>query len=129
MGQGFGILCRNCGARDEFLIGVGFMYSSLDRILPIVNRKTRQKLTDILSRQTIHDEEYEQVLLSCPDCNTLHNRFYVKVVYGNNEVFETKFRCGKCRKALVSANKSIERYRCKECGYEALEQECQIMWD
>ena len=95
----------------------------------MVKGKARQTIADILSAQEIHNAEYEHALFSCPSCNTLHSRFYVKVEYGDHEVFETKFRCGQCREALVKADQSIDHYNCKACGSKALEQEYEIMWD
>ena len=54
---------------------------------------------------------------------------YVKVEYDGGKVFETIFRCGKCRANLIDVKHSIDYYNCKKCGMKALEECGEMLWD
>ena len=129
MGQSITTYCRNCDETEEFATGVGFMYSSLENVIRFTSSTTRTKLQDIVSNHTVINSDYEHRVLACPNCNTLHERFYVRVIYDEGEVFETIFRCGKCRAGLVEMNKLVGKYSCSKCGNQSLEEFPGIMWD
>ena len=129
MGQSIDTHCQNCGESQQFTTGVGFMYSSLDQVIRFTSGNIKTKLQDIVSNHTISNSEYEHRVLVCPSCNTLHGRFYVRVDYDTGKVFETSFKCGKCRTGLVEMNKSIGEYRCEKCGDKSLEEIPGICWD
>ena len=84
------------------------MYSSLEKIIRFTNGNIKIKLQDIVSNHSVTEADYEHRVLACPACNTLHERFYVRVAYDEDKIFETSFRCGKCRTRLVKLNKLIE---------------------
>ena len=129
MGQSISTHCRNCNHTEDFATGIGFMYSSLEKVIRFTNGTVRRKLRDIVSNHSVTDADYEHRVLACPSCKTLHERFYVRVIYDEGEVFETIFRCGKCRAGLVELDKLVEAYRCRKCGSQSLEEFPGIMWD
>lgn len=126
MGGSIETYCRQCGESEEFTTGVGFMYSSLEEVIPFTNGN---KLQDIVSNHTVTNADYEHRVLACPNCNTLHERFYVRVIYDEGNVFETAFRCGKCRAGLVELDKPVEEYSCGKCGSRSLEEFPGMCWD
>ena len=129
MGDGVYVHCTNCDASDEFITGVGMSYGYLEHVIPLITGKAKQTITDINNIFDIDSSDYEHKIFACPSCNTLHNRFYVKVEYGDGKVFETIFRCGKCRTNLIDAKHSIDYYNCKRCGMKALEENGEMLWD
>jgi len=129
MGQSIETHCKHCGDTKQFTTGVGFMYSSLTNVIRFTSGNIRTKLQDIVTNHTITEADYEHRILSCPDCNTLHGRFYVRVGYDIDKVFETKFRCGKCRTSLTELDKPVEAYSCGKCGDQSLEEFPGICWD
>jgi DNA-directed RNA polymerase subunit RPC12/RpoP len=59
-------------------------------------------------------------------------RFSIWLVYGEGEVHESRFRCGRCRTPLVPADEeNLGRYSCSACGERALQRDqfSQLMWD
>ena len=129
MGDGFYTHCTNCDESDEYITGVGMLYGQLENVMPFITGKAMHTITDINNIFDIDSSDYEHKVLACPSCNTLHNRFYVKVEYGDGKVFETAFRCGKCRASLINAKHSIEHYNCKKCGMKTLEKDGEMLWD
>ena len=129
MGGSISTHCRNCNHTEEFITGVGFSYSCLEEVISCTTGNTRTKLQDIVSHHSITESDYEHRVLACPGCNTLHERFYVRVAYDEDELFETKFKCGKCRAGLVAVDKPVEEYSCGKCGSQSLEELPGICWD
>lgn len=126
MGQSISTHCRNCNETENFTSGIGFMYSSLEKVIRFTSGNTRTKLQDIVSNHTVTEADYEHRMLACPSCNTLHERFYVRVAYDEGDVIETSFRCGKCRAGLVEMTKHVGEYSCGKCGGQSLEQVCRM---
>jgi hypothetical protein len=129
MGGSISTHCRNCNHTEEFITGIGFSYFSLEKVIQFTTGNTRTKLQDIVSNHVLTDADYEHRVLACPSCNTLHERFYIKVVYDEGKVFGTKFRCGKCRVGLAEMDKPVEGYCCGSCGRKSLEEFLGINWD
>ncbi|TLS78286.1 hypothetical protein FE236_00560 [Mariprofundus erugo] len=131
MGSGFSTHCANCHAGEQFLLGVGMQYHSLLNVVSNIQGGARKKVLEIMERHNVQDGEFEHRLYACPECNTLHGRFYVHLKYDDGQVYEIPFRCGHCRTPLVPANEDeLDRYTCKECGQHTLEHGSPVkMWD
>lgn len=121
--------CRNCGEQFSFTLGVGMMYWSLDAVIPFTRGKARRTLQDIADHHQVVDANYSHRMLACPKCDTLHERFYVRVDYDVDKHYETVFRCGKCRTLLVEPAKPISGYRCSSCGSYSLDDGSMGCWD
>ena len=111
------------------MLGVGMSYSSLEEVKTLTRGDARKLLNEITNDHIVNKSDYEHLLLTCPRCNTLHSRFWVRVEYDDDKVFETSFRCGKCKNELVRATLPIEKYNCNHCGKQALEESVGILWD
>ena len=131
MGHGAIVKCGNCGKETIYMLGVGALYSSLDTVL--ANTKIRkEKKNDIQNKLRYFNPDsvsYEHRLYTCPKCEILHERFYIKISNNNKTIYETEFRCGICRSKLTPANKSISSYRCGECRTRNLEWFDNFLWD
>lgn len=129
MGSSIDTVCKHCGEYESYILGVGIEYANLDAVIPITTGYVRRTLKEIIGNNAIVDADYEHVLYACEKCNTLHSRFWVRVEYDEDKVFETSFRCGKCRSGLVRAKQPIESYACKKCGRQELKEAPGILWD
>ena len=104
------------------------MYWPLRDVVRYTRGNARRTLQDIVENHRVDSAEYGPRLLACPRCDTLHERFYVRVDYDEGKLyqgklFETEFRCGRCQTPLIDPQKPITRYRCSECGDYALMEE------
>ena len=111
------------------MLGVGMSYSSLGEVILLKKGNAQKSLNEITNNHVVNNSDYEHALFACPNCKTLHERFWVRVEYDGDKVFETSFRCGKCRKGLVRATQPIESYNCSRCGRQALEESPGKLWD
>ena len=129
MGHGIGVLCSSCGNIESFRLGVGMMYSSLENVIFLVAPAARKKVLRVLSEHDVEEVDYEHALYACARCNTLHNRFYYRIVYDTRQVLEPRFWCGDCRGKLEPAEKDVSHYSCRQCGSRSLTEEHSMMWD
>lgn len=130
MGSGFIVCCKSCGECDDFTLGVGMLYYSIDNVLPLIKGRARKAISDINNILFIDSIDCDHKVYACPLCNTLNARFYARIEYGDNQIYETKFRCGKCRSDFVEMTHPIDYYNCKKCGQQSLEHSGEMMlWD
>ena len=130
MGYGMSVICRNCGNEETYLLGIGMRYFSLEAVLDtVVPRKRRDHIREILKTCELPITEYEHKLYTCPKCNTLHGRFYIDISDKGIPLYESQFRCGKCRTKLVDAEGDVIRYNCARCGEKSLQLGAEMMWD
>lgn len=131
MGQGITVKCRSCDAEENYMLGVGMLYFPLENVLDsAVPKRQREKVRRALKIAGQEGAEYSHKLFACPRCETLTTRFYIKIARGEEILFETKFRCGKCRQALVPVpDDDVSHYLCPACGKRTLESYISLMWD
>ena len=51
MGTGISIICQNCGYEKDFMLGIGMMYSSLEKVIDLSPH--RKKILDILQNHKV----------------------------------------------------------------------------
>ncbi len=131
MGQGLTVKCKSCGAGGNYTLGVGMMYFPLENVLDsVVPKRQREKVRQALKIAGQDAAQYSHTLYACPKCGALQGRFYIKVARGKETLFETKFRCGKCKHALVAVpNDDVSGYPCPACGKRTLESYITLSWD
>jgi hypothetical protein len=69
---------------------------------------------DILQNNKVTKSEYYHGLFRCLSCNQFHGRFYVKIEYDDNKIYETKLNCKKCKTELepVEDEENVKNYPC-----------------
>ena len=102
MGNGFAVSCSNCGYYKYLKVGVGIVFYTTEDIIDLIHPMRRPKLTKILKEYTVHKKSYEHRIYRCERCGHLRNPFWAKIVYGDGEVYETQFKCGKCQKSMTN---------------------------
>lgn len=143
MGEGFSVQCQVCDYSKEFMLGVGMAYGSLENVFNNIHHTRRAKILDLLNNHELpvyiddytRNPLYEHLLYSCSKCHELYERFYVKILFGDEgqeETYETVFSCGKCKEPLSKASekkKDIEKRKCPSCGAKKLKKKNQFFWD
>ena len=130
MGSGVAVECINCGYTFDAMTGVGMMYSSLSKVMFAVHYKRRPIIEDIIDNHSVQESEYSHKVYRCSDCGTFGRRFHVKIQYDQGSIYETTFKCSKCRKPLVDVNdEDLTQYRCPKCKEQSLHTMMMCDWD
>lgn len=139
MGTEFTLHCPGCQFEMKVALGVGFAYSSLERVIDLVDARRRRRILEILRNHKVGNTEYGHALFRCPRCGGLRNRFCVRIEYDGGKVYETVFKCPSCRAVLEAVGcddrgrgesglvpKGLPCPVCKRLGLEAVMGLC---WD
>jgi DNA-directed RNA polymerase subunit RPC12/RpoP len=130
MGRGISIRCGTCSAKQDFLLGVGWDYFSLDTVISALHPGRRAEVRTILQGRDLHQRESGWRIYLCGECKRLYNRFWLKLEYGDNQNYETEYECscgGKLYQFLDLGR--ISDLRCSRCGEKTLVMEDQFLWD
>ncbi len=142
MGSAIEITCRNCDYSFEGDIGIGTRYSELQVVVPLLHHARIKIVDDILDNHDVEETDYGHKIYRCGKCFRFFERFHVRIEYDSGRVFETEFKCSKCRKVLdgmdVDADvfnpeneflKRLSGLSCPECGKTSLFIFSISMWD
>lgn len=131
MGSGIIVHCESCEYEREFYLGLGMMYSSLENVIDCLDHWRRAEVLEILQNHKVEKREYEHKLYGCANCAGLYERFYVKIDYDSGKVYETDFKCGKCKSGLVEIEdiSEVSNRPCPRCNQKNLRVEESILWD
>lgn len=129
MGQGITIDCQSCEYIKTLWVGIGFMYSSLEKVINQVSPKRREMVLDILHNKDVHKVNYGHKLFQCPKCHNLESRFDFSIMYNHNKKYAPYFRCHKCRAKLDPVQEPIDNLPCPKCGRKDLTQFTTLFWD
>ena len=123
MDCGLYVECPACGYRRTFLPGAVPGYSSIDEVTGLIHHTRRQQVQELLSCHHVKDAEYGYRIYRCEECRALRRRFYVRVVYDENRVYETTFDCEKCTRQMTEVTEISDAggYGCPKCGSRDLE--------
>ena len=130
MGAEMCVACRECGYMDCYTTGVGMMYGNPESVVDLVHWRRRDRVRQIIRNHRVVDNEYEHRVYRCAKCDRLCGRFYIRLVYDEGEVYETKFSCWRCRKPLARiGEEQIPEMPCPGCRKHGLELFPGVMWD
>jgi DNA-directed RNA polymerase subunit RPC12/RpoP len=114
------------------MTGVGMDYGSLMDVIDIIkNKSVKVQISEILKYHKVNEENFTHNIYICNKCGNLYERFFVKLNYDDNQIFETVFSCYKCRKPLflVENEEVLEKMPCPKCKNKALHIDTSILWD
>jgi Zn finger protein HypA/HybF involved in hydrogenase expression len=129
MGHGITVECNSCNYMRNYLLGKGFMYASLKKVIHLVSPQRREKVLDILDNEDIHEVTCQHELFQCPKCQHLESRFNFSIKYNEHNKYEPYFRCPECRSKLIILKEPIEEITCPKCGRKDLTQSTFMFWD
>ena len=132
MGYGFDVICTKCGYKKTFFLGTGMMYGFLTEDLVKRHIKGKKMRSDIIDKISTgyQPENFEHVLMQCPQCQSIYERFYIKFNEEQSYGYETRYKCHKCKKELQHIDENqIEKSKCPKCYENSLEKVGFILWD
>lgn len=129
MGQGIFTECTTYHDEKNCLLGVGMMYSSLKNVIDKFHWINRKKINEFSRKGTVISESFEHRLYYCEKCMTPHSRFWIRLERKDGEVFETVFKCPKCRSRMIEGDLDFTKYVCSKCGQKTLSAMGEIFWD
>jgi phage FluMu protein Com len=105
-------------------------YAGLIYVMDRIHHKRRAIIKDILNNHMICDTEYEHDLFHCEKCGKLYERFYVRIEYDDNEVYESVFKCKQCQTILRRVPEEDHRsLECPSCKQATLTTNEYLDWD
>ena len=106
-------------------------YYSLEAVINKIHHKRRPKVLSILNDHEVHETEYEHRIFVCPKCGNLRDAFWAKIVYDDDEVYETEFKCKGCNRIMKPVREPImlKGKRCPTCGEMGLHVQEDMLWD
>jgi hypothetical protein len=137
MGHGVDICCEACGASEELILGVGMLSGDPFGIVQsMADKRRRDRILDKLWSNQPASLSAENNLYMCEACGKPTSRKTITITRGNELVYESQFRCGKCRKKLTCVESAAEQKiieailkgPCWKCGQKDLVGG-KILWD
>ena len=139
MGHGVDICCEACGASEELILGVGMLSGDPFGIVQsMADKRRRDRILDKLWSNQPASLSAENNLYVCEACGKPTSRQTITVTRDNELVYESQFRCGKCRKKLTCVESEAEDHTieailkapCWERGKKALVHGGELpLWD
>ena len=124
--------CKNCLQPGSLIIASGMSYYDYDNVKGDLHWQFRRQLEVFEKTNGETCKEYSYNLYTCTKCKTIHSRFWLKAISKNGEIFETIFKCPKCKKRLHNVpekNFNIINYACQKCGEFEIAISLEILWD
>jgi len=130
MGHGISIKCSNCHRSKKFLLGVGWDYDSLERVVSFLPPGKQPAVQEIIQNHSVDNTEYSRELFHCIYWNRLYDRLYMKIYYDGKEEYETEYFCKKCEAKLEKIDESqVTEIPCSNCGRKTLVVREDLLWD
>jgi hypothetical protein len=131
MGAGYTVFsCSSCGFGNGFYVGVGKSCKTLKDAIDRLHPRRRSKILELLNDHTVHESDFEHRIYLCEDCGESRNSFWVSIVYDDDRIFETRFKCDRCNKTMVNISDQIKINKtCPCCGSDHLSCTEGLLWD
>ena len=113
--QSLQIECQHCHAVEHFKVGHDDNIDSIEKAVEQLQGKTQIQTRSIIKKHNIDNAEYGFDPYACPQCQTLHNPFAVKIEYDEIMLFQPFYKCALCNSTLVKATEPVAAYACKKC--------------
>lgn len=131
MGTGYTVVsCSSCGFGNGFYVGLGKSHKTLEDVIAKVHPKRRSKIIELLEKHTVRETDFEHRIYLCEQCGESRNSLWVKILYDNDQIYETQFKCDRCNKAMVNISGQIKESKaCPCCGSDNLSYAEGLLWD
>ena len=134
MESGFYFKCNKCHYDNDYLFGIGFLFSSLESVIDLLPNRKRQIAKDLYdnNKEVIFNYDGYEVY-QCQKCASVQNTFLVEARDKNkNLIFSSVNNCSRCkkpRKKIKHSETEIKNFRCPKCTSTDLSYMSGVMWD
>ena len=134
MGDGLFIRCKDCEHENEFMFGVGFLFSSFESVLELLPHRKYNFAKNILKNNKNIKTQYDGYeVYQCEKCASVQNTFFLEISDENDQVLISSInkcsRCKKNRKKLNKKNNELKNYKCSKCKSKNLYESESMLWD
>jgi hypothetical protein len=130
MGDIIHIECGHCHQRQDFMLGVGMVYSSLENVLDCIPVSERSDVARIRAEHQVQATDFAHRLYHCRGCHRLYERFHLRIEYDLDQFFAITHHCRKCSSLLESVSvEDVPSLPCAGCGQLALAAKSDGVWD
>ena len=134
MGDGLFIRCKDCDHENEFMFGMGFLFSSFENVLELLPHRKYNFAKEILKNNKNTKSQYDGYeVYQCEKCASVQNTFLIKITDEKNHVLMSSItKCSRCknsRKKIKRKNNKLKNYKCPKCKSKNLYYAESMMWD
>ena len=87
-------------------------------------------ILELLDKHKVHESNFEHRINLCEQCGESRNSFWVRIIYDDDQIYETEFKCDRCHKTMVNISDQIKGSKtCPCCGSENLSCAEVLLWD
>ena len=134
MGSGFYFKCNKCDHDNEYLFGIGFLFSSLESVIDLLPGKKLQMAKDLYENNKEAEFTYDGYeVYQCEKCASVQNTFLVEARDKNKKIlFSSVNNCSRCkqpRKKIKHTETEIKNFKCPKCKSDDLTYMPGVMWD
>ena len=122
MGFKLSISCKNCGFEKRFTVGTSDGDNSIEAAIDQLHHMRRPKVLKLLNEHKVHVTDFDHRIYRCGACGLLRNSFWIRIIYDDDQVYETGFLCGKCQRPMtqVREHHQLNNIPCPCCNVENL---------
>ena len=134
MDNGFYFQCNECKNENEYLFGIGFVFSSLEGVIDLLPNKKYKIAKDLYDNNKEAEFNYDGYeVYQCEKCASVQNTFLVEARDKNkNLIFSSVNNCSRCkkpRKKIEHSENQIKNFKCPKCKSTDLSYMPVAMWD
>ena len=132
MGTGYTYQCKKCLKTGSLTIGAGMLWYDFENVKSALHWQFRRQLEEFEKVNGSSSKDYSLNLYTCPKCKTIHSKFWVRATSQDGKIFETIFKCPKCKRKLEEVDEEEfdnANYACQNCGQFELEYITESIWD
>ncbi|WP_041581642.1 hypothetical protein [Salisediminibacterium selenitireducens] len=110
--------------------GIGMSHYSFENCLESCVPAVRKKIRKIVKHK-VHDYTFEFRCYSCQSCGEIMDKPYLYIQYDDDQTYETRFRCTKCRsrRLLPIEEEVLSALPCPSCKEITLTEVGMMLWD
>ena len=129
MGEGFEIVCGNCGFRKEITYGPGFMSSprNPETRANIIEGKYGKRPKKIVEENPDAECSWYRPLFHC-SCGNISAKDSVIISNDGKILYRPSMRCGLCHRNMWEVVEMPCELLCPKCGHEMLFGRT-VLWD
>lgn len=133
MGTGINIGCGNCKYDENFMLGTGEYYVSVENCLEALPEISAEDIKALLKKDSVKDFTFAYKLFQCDNCSLLFDHGDLKIDFKNQKDYLNPIECPSCENNMrnkVQPKKDIEELTCPKCSKEGtLSLNAQMDWD